>query len=58
MPPPRRDDQDKQLVVHLVPHSHDDMGWDKTVDEYYTGANLKEQMASVKLTLDGVIDEL
>jgi hypothetical protein len=34
------------------------MGWDKTVDEYYDGANNKEQPASVRLTLDGVIEEL
>jgi hypothetical protein len=34
------------------------MGWDKTVDEYYSGSNKGEQMASVKLTLDSVIDEL
>jgi len=29
----------KKLTVHLVPHSHDDVGWLKTVDEYFTGMN-------------------
>ena len=24
-----------QLEVHVVAHSHDDVGWRKTVDEYY-----------------------
>ena len=27
------------LNVHLVPHSHDDVGWLKTVDQYFVGSN-------------------
>ena len=29
---------DEVLNVHLVSHSHDDVGWLKTVDQYYYGS--------------------
>jgi hypothetical protein len=31
--------KDDHLYVHLIPHTHDDAGWLKTVDMYYVGAN-------------------
>jgi hypothetical protein len=35
-----RKDQDKQtLTVHMIAHTHDDIGWLKTIDEYYSGTN-------------------
>jgi hypothetical protein len=39
-----------KINVHLVPHSHDDVGWQVTVDQYYFKA--------VRYTLSTVIDEL
>ena len=47
-----------KLQVHLVPHTHDDVGWLKTVDEYYYGANNSIQHAGVQYILDSVIPQL
>ena len=34
-----REGQDKRLYVHLAAHTHDDVGWVKTVEQYYSGTN-------------------
>ena len=46
------------IRVHLVPHSHDDVGWLKTVDQYYYGANNSIQRAGVQYILDTAVQEL
>ena len=50
--------RDQKLTVHLALHTHDDVGWLKTVDEYYSGVNNNIQRVEVQLILDEVIPEL
>ncbi|KAI4327749.1 hypothetical protein L6164_020175 [Bauhinia variegata] len=47
-----------KLNVHLVAHSHDDVGWLKTVDQYYVGSNNSIQGACVENVLDSVVASL
>jgi alpha-mannosidase len=44
--------------VHLIAHSHDDVGWLKTVDGYFSGTKVDIQTANVEMTLDTTIAEL
>jgi alpha-mannosidase len=46
------------LTVHIVPHTHDDVGWLKTVDQYYSGTNNTIQNAAVRNILDAVATSL
>ncbi|XP_013367688.1 PREDICTED: lysosomal alpha-mannosidase isoform X1 [Chinchilla lanigera] len=47
--------QPDMLNVHLVAHTHDDVGWLKTVDQYYYGIKNDVQHAGVQYILDSVI---
>ncbi|KDP43185.1 hypothetical protein JCGZ_22737 [Jatropha curcas] len=47
-----------KLNVHLVAHSHDDVGWLKTIDQYYVGSNNSIQGACVENVLDSVVASL
>lgn len=44
--------------MHIVPHSHDDVGWLKTVDEYFYGDRNDIQRTMVEIELTSVIDSL
>ncbi|XP_048002924.1 LOW QUALITY PROTEIN: lysosomal alpha-mannosidase-like [Leguminivora glycinivorella] len=46
------------LNVHIVAHTHDDVGWLKTLDQYYYGSRNNIQKACVKCILNSVIKEL
>ncbi|UJR22329.1 hypothetical protein I4U23_025391 [Adineta vaga] len=48
----------KKLNVHIVAHTHDDVGWLKTVDQYYYGARNNIQHAGVQYILDAVMHAL
>ncbi|XP_012923865.1 lysosomal alpha-mannosidase isoform X7 [Heterocephalus glaber] len=50
--------QPDMLNVHLVAHTHDDVGWLKTVDQYYYGIENDVQHAGVQYILDSVISAL
>uniref|UniRef100_A0A1A9ZH71 Alpha-mannosidase n=1 Tax=Glossina pallidipes TaxID=7398 RepID=A0A1A9ZH71_GLOPL len=50
--------QPNMLNVHLIPHTHDDVGWLKTVDQYYYGSETLIQKAGVQYIIDSVIQEL
>lgn len=46
------------INVHIQPHSHCDLGWLKTFDEYLIGSNNSIQAASVQSIYDSVLAEL
>lgn len=41
--------------MHLIPHSHDDVGFVKTVDDYYYGGDMATQLAGVQYTFDTIV---
>ncbi|XP_058798756.1 lysosomal alpha-mannosidase-like [Phymastichus coffea] len=47
-----------RLNIHLVAHTHDDVGWLKTIDQYYYGEKMYIQRASVRDIIDSVVDAL
>ncbi|CAF1146005.1 unnamed protein product [Rotaria sordida] len=50
-------DPDK-LNVHIVAHTHDDVGWLKTIDQYYYGSRSEIRHRGVQYIIDSVIQAL
>ncbi|KAG4070459.1 hypothetical protein HA402_005691 [Bradysia odoriphaga] len=46
------------LNVHLIAHTHDDVGWLKTADQYYYGGENRIQKAAVDVIIDSAVDAL
>ncbi|XP_030753915.1 lysosomal alpha-mannosidase-like [Sitophilus oryzae] len=44
--------------IHIVAHTHDDVGWLKTVDQSYYGSNSNTQKAGAQYILPTVMDSL
>ncbi|XP_014487574.1 PREDICTED: lysosomal alpha-mannosidase isoform X1 [Dinoponera quadriceps] len=47
-----------KLNIHLVAHTHDDVGWLKTVDQYYFGSRSMIQKAGVQYIIDSAVQAL
>ena len=64
LPPPTKlsaadnSDNTTTLNIHIVPHTHDDVGWLKTVEQYFYGENMTIQHACVNDILDSVVQSL
>ncbi len=52
------EDATATLNIHVVPHTHDDVGWLKTVEQYYLGLNNSIQFVSVDDILTSVVESL
>jgi len=45
-------------TLHIVPHSHDDVGWRVTLDQYFDGSQKDVQWTNVDQTISSVVEAL
>jgi hypothetical protein len=45
-------------TIHVTPHSHDDVGWLKTLNAYFDGSDKDTQNTNVNIELTTIIDAL
>ncbi|KAI6232493.1 Alpha-mannosidase [Aphelenchoides besseyi] len=55
---PKYTDDENINNIHLIAHTHDDMGWIKTVDDYFSGRNKRLVNVGVEYIFNTVIEEL
>lgn len=48
----------RNITVHLVGHSHVELGRVKTLEQYFSGTEHQLSSANVELILDSVVDQL
>ena len=46
------------ITIHISPHTHDDIGWLKTVDQYYYDSDKSITIQGVQYILDSVFPQL
>ena len=44
--------------MHVFPHSHTDLGWLSTIEEYFDGENLDFYIGSINNMLTTVVEQL
>uniref|UniRef100_A0AC34RGC3 Glycoside hydrolase family 38 N-terminal domain-containing protein n=1 Tax=Panagrolaimus sp. JU765 TaxID=591449 RepID=A0AC34RGC3_9BILA len=49
---------DGKVNIHLIAHTHDDMGWLKTADDYFIGFHNEQVKVGVQYIIDSVLNAL
>jgi hypothetical protein len=53
-----RCDRAGKINIHIIAHTHNDVGWLKTVDQYYYGSKNFIQHANVEAIITATVAEL